>query len=623
MMVKFQIKRGHDGPARRGIIKLGDVSWSTPALVGSSKYLQLISTGSLLHYDQSTLSIIDPESIVLLPSLLGISGLDSVAAKTVVESQLEAARNSDSNHTFVVRIPSSLSLEDFKDLIPTILDAGIHTVAFLFNDELGENDSSNLLLRALLPRNWVAIALGRIRPSVLPLLIYTGFDLIDMGYAHEAASRLIRVWPLRNEQIVSQGVNRFCPCVHCQELDFHGNRLENEIMLFNHNVGVYETILSESIQSANEQQLRWVVEATTHSSPEVTSFLRRINRDIPSYLEEFTPTVGSNSLPLIGPESYNSPAVKRFREYVSSRYSPPQHKEIILLLPCSARKPYSDSKTHRRFSDILDRALGSKRDSIAEAIITSPLGIVPRELERIYPAANYDIPVTGEWDFEETKIAADALVIHLEKFKESDVVVAHVSGGYLAVVKMAEERIKQSIIYTTYEASPTSRVSLTNLSDTLLDLIEIKKPSGKRTSLEDTVRATADFQFDIGAGELLVPPNAKVGGKVYGTIISREKGEQLCAYLGATGTLSLTLEGAKRINTLGKYWVKFEGSSLDGSTLFAVGVESADYGIRPGDEVIIKNSNDEVVGAGRSEMSGREMCDFDNGIAVKVRHKAR
>ncbi len=623
MDMRFQIKRGHDGPMRQGTIKLGSLSSNTPSLVGSSDSLQIVSTGSLLHYEKSTLSTINPESLVLLPSLPGISGLYPIAAKIVVERQLEAARKSDSKHAFVVRIPSSLSREDFEELIPSISNAGIQAVAFLFTDELGENDSSNLLLRSLLPRNWVAIALGRIRPSILPLLIYTGFDLIDMGYAHEAASRLVRVWPLRNEQIVSHGVNRFCICIHCQELDFHGDRPKIETILFNHNVGIYESILSESVQSANEQQLRWVVEATTHSSPEVTSFLRRLDRDIPSYLEEFTPTACSNSLPLIGPESYHSPAVKRFRDYVASRYSPPQHKEIILLLPCSARKPYSDSKTHRRFSDTLDRALGSKRDSIAETIITSPLGIVPRELERIYPAANYDIPVTGEWDFEETKIAADALVTHLEKFKESGVVVAHVSGGYLAVVRMAEKLIKQSIIYTTHEASPTSRESLTNLSDTLLDLMEIKKPSGKRSSLEDTMRATADFQFDTGAGNLLVPPNAKVGGKVYGTIISREKGEQLCAYLGGTGALSLTLEGAKRIDSLGKYWVKFEGLSLEGSTLFAVGVESADCRIRPGDEVIIKNSNDEVVGTGRSEMSGREMCDFDNGIAVKVRHKAR
>ena len=621
--MRFQIQRGHDGPVRRAKIILEETTHNTPTLVGSPASLHLATTGSLLHYESSVLDTISSDSLVLLPSLPGISGLDSRAAKTVVDSQLEVVRNSNSKHTFVLRIPSSLSRDDFETLIPKISDVGIRVASFLFTNELGEQDVNNLLLRSLIPRNWVAIALGRIRPSIVPLLVYTAFDLIDIGYAHESASRLVRVWPLRNEQIVPREENQLCSCVHCQELDFHGNRPDIETKLSNHNATVFESILSESIHSIKEQRLRWLVEASTHSSPAVTSFLRRADQEVYPFLEEFTPTTGSHILPLIGPESYNAPTVKRFRDQVVSRYSPPQHKEIILLLPCSARKPYSDSKTHRRFSDTLDRVLGSKRDNIAETIITSPLGIIPRELERIYPAANYDIPVTGEWDYEETNIAADALVTHLEKFRESDVVVAHVSGGYLKVVKLAEERIKQSIIYTSYESSPTSRASLTNLGDTLSDLMEMKKLGGKRSALEDTVRATANFQFDKGAGEVLVPPNAKIGGKVYGTIISRDKGEQLCAYRGATGTLSLTLEGAKRIESLGKYWVKFEGTSLDGSTLFAVGVESADYDIRPGDEVIIKNSKDELVGAGRSEMSGREMCDFDNGIAVKVRHKAR
>ena len=45
------------------------------------------------------------------------------------------------------------------------------------------------------------------------------------------------------------------------------------------------------------------------------------------------------------------------------------------------------------------RAIGS--DAVHQVIVTAPLGLVPRELEEIWPAANYDIPVTGEWDADE------------------------------------------------------------------------------------------------------------------------------------------------------------------------------------------------------------------------------
>ena len=35
--------------------------------------------------------------------------------------------------------------------------------------------------------------------------------------------------------------------------------------------------------------------------------------------------------------------------------------------------------------------------SAHEVIVTSPLGLVPRDLEEVWPAGYYDIPVTGDW----------------------------------------------------------------------------------------------------------------------------------------------------------------------------------------------------------------------------------
>ena len=641
-MERFLIKRGHNGPARRGSIQFKGFSLETPALAGHLESVHtdiqsvsmlkeieggdsplLLSTGTLLSYDLSIPDDILSRSLVLAPSLSGIPGLSPDAAKTILIEQVEMIKEQNYNSQYTLRIPSSITLEDLEELIPSFVDAGVYSASFLFNDELGDHDIKNLRLRSLLPRHWLTIALGRIRPSMIPILFYAGFDIIDTGYAEEAANRLVRVWPLTNEQLTVGKPARYCTCSHCQQMNVNFSHSELESVILDHNLGVYKSQLSEALHAIRDRSLRRIVETSTHSSPGVTSFLRKIDSQNYEFFEEFTPTGGSGKLPLIGPESYNAPAVRRFREKVAKRYIPPAYKKLILLLPCSARKPYSDSKTLRRYAETLDRVLSNRRDSISETIVTSPLGIVPRELERIYPAANYDIPVTGDWDEEETSIAADALVTHLEKFNEDDVVIAHVSGGYLSVVRMAEERIKQSIIYTAHEDSPTRKVSLIALEETLLDLLDIKQLEGRRSLLEDTVRATADYQFGNGAGNVLVPKDAKVGGKVYGTIIIRDQGEQTCAYKGSNGTISLTLEGAKRIESLGKYWVKFEGTTLDGSTLFAVGVKSADYGIRPGDEVLIKSAKGEVVGVGRSEMSGREMCDFDNGIAVKVRHKTR
>ncbi|MFW9844784.1 MAG: DUF5591 domain-containing protein [Candidatus Thorarchaeota archaeon] len=295
---------------------------------------------------------------------------------------------------------------------------------------------------------------------------------------------------------------------------------------------------------------------------------------------------------------------------------------MILLLPCSAKKPYSDSKSHRRYLETIESALGKTMGNVAQVILTSPLGIVPRELERIFPAANYDIPVTGDWDAEETELGAEALITYLNKMDSDATIVAHVSGGYLGIVKAAESEVSQSIIYSTPEGSAGSWESRQALHETLVDLrrvLELKDTPPKQ--LEEIMRATADFQFGSGAGKLLIPENAKLGGKPYRQIVCRIEKEQVCSFIASSGTISLTLSGAKLLAPLKRYWVRLDVSQVKGGSIFAVGINEADSEIRPGDEVIVINKDNEVIAVGKSEMSGREMCELSRGRAVSLRHK--
>ena len=139
--------------------------------------------------------------------------------------------------------------------------------------------------------------------------------------------------------------------------------------------------------------------------------------------------------------------------------------------------------------------------------------------------------------------------------------------------------------------------------------------------LQETLRATADYQFGRGAGIALIPDAAHIRGKLYRTVLCQIENQQTCAFVAENGILSLTLEGGRRIQPLDRYWVRYEGKTLKGGSLFAIGVNEADPGIRPGDEVIITNTDGQVLAVGRSEMSGREMCEFRKGRAVSIRHK--
>jgi archaeosine synthase len=178
------------------------------------------------------------------------------------------------------------------------------------------------------------------------------------------------------------------------------------------------------------------------------------------------------------------------------------------------------------------------------------------------------------------------------------------------------------LIYTTPEGRATSRESLNALEESLIDLKEILSiTGGPRTELEEIVSATADYQFGEGAGKVLVPEHAKLKGKPYRLILCNVNEEQVCSYVAESGTLSLTLAGGRLLAPLNRYWVRLDVPKIKGGSIFAVGIQEADFAIRPGDEVIVINESGEVIAVGRSEMSGREMCELKRGRAVTVRHK--
>jgi archaeosine synthase len=94
--------------------------------------------------------------------------------------------------------------------------------------------------------------------------------------------------------------------------------------------------------------------------------------------------------------SRSDPAILDWIRFIDEDYcSPSEQNKVLILLPCSARKPYRFSRSHRRFLEHI------RNSNPHQVMVTAPLGLVPRDLERIWPACHYDIPVTGDWDNDE------------------------------------------------------------------------------------------------------------------------------------------------------------------------------------------------------------------------------
>jgi len=100
----------------------------------------------------------------------------------------------------------------------------------------------------------------------------------------------------------------------------------------------------------------------------------------------------------VGEEFLTHPYFEVWQDYLERWYKKPAEKTIVLFLPCSAKKPYSESETHRKILNILSGLNKEKYMSIHQVMISNP-GVIPREFENFYPfnAYNWDEKFENEF----------------------------------------------------------------------------------------------------------------------------------------------------------------------------------------------------------------------------------
>ncbi|MBS1263897.1 MAG: tRNA-guanine(15) transglycosylase [Methanonatronarchaeales archaeon] len=137
----------------------------------------------------------------------------------------------------------------------------------------------------------------------------------------------------------------------------------------------------------------------------------------------------------------------------------------------------------------------------------------------------------------------------------------------------------------------------------------------------------ADYQFGRGAGEALVPEDAEVSARpsMRPEHVSLD-GQRLASYRPHVGLLTLSATGAALLHSALappalRVYVNDEAAPFvaEGKTAFAKHVVEADREIRAGDEVLVVDLEDNLLGTGKASLSQVEMLSLDRGQAVDVR----
>lgn len=454
-------------------------------------------------------------------------------------------------------------------------------------------------VREELPDDVALYLSGVATPANIAMLVYAGIDLVDETSARIAGSQghyLTREgsWPVADLSETP------CACPHCEK----GTVQSDVEALIDHNVATLRAELATVRERIRQGRLRGYVSAQVRHDSWQTAALREFDGQY-TYLEQHEPIYRRNGFDATTEDDLRHPAVRRFIERVTSRYRN-RFRTPLVLLPCSATKPYSESQSHGQFRGAI--AYRAHRVSLS-----SPVGVVPQELECTYPAQHYDIPVTGEWSPTERSIVGEALRDYLAR-NEYPRVIGHVPPGpYREIVTDAATDLGLDVTFTV-EDHATTGASLTALEEAL----EGELKYTKRTRHENTVRAIADYQFGAGAGDELFG-DITIEAPWPKHRVLDENGELLATMVPEYGVLALTIAGATR-------WVQSPVATrrvdiddfVPHGDVLAPGIIEADEGIRIGDEVIVEGPS--AFAIGRARMHGRAMCESTRGVAVDIRH---
>jgi 7-cyano-7-deazaguanine tRNA-ribosyltransferase len=423
---------------------------------------------------------------------------------------------------------------------------------------------------------------GAGHPMVFPLAALLGCDMFDSAsYAKYA----------REERMMYSTGTRFlrdlhdlaCHCPACSKTSIQElkkmDRSDRTRTLAEHNLHVCLREINAVKNAIHEQSIWELVEMRARAHPALLEALKVLKRH-KDYLERFEPASRRGAFFYCGPESYDRPTVSRYQERFFERYRKPKTKVLVGFE--ESAKPYSRVH-HNEIGKVVKKV-------DASFIVASFFGPVPIELDEYYPIAQSVIP----------KELDEEVLRRMNKVMERH---AHGHGYPLAVM---------------WEGEQTLRF--------LEDMVGGAKDGFDLDLMR--CRAVLDMQFGKGAGDMLDLGNVKLvkserTGKTRNVVID---GAHALSMRASDGRFTLKIDGAKllmRVLPSPKMRVKIEDEPANfaskGNNVFAKFVMECDPDIRPGDDVMVVNSKNELVAVGRSLMNREEMLAFKRGVAVRVK----
>ncbi len=465
---------------------------------------------------------------------------------------------------------------------------------------------ATLAAKRVLPLNRPVHLFGCGHPMFFALAALLGCDLFDSAsYAKFAQS---------DRMMLSTGTVHLhelrelpCSCPICsqttpEELQSlpDANR---EIMLSKHNLYVAAAEMRRVRQAISDGKLFELAALRARGHPQLYQGFHIMLHYQDSFLHHY-PMGASSSVFFTGSESARHPAFVKFHNHLISSY-PYFTTGSLLLVPAHGERPYSES-----FPDLTE-AIKKTNASQAVLVFITPMGVIPWELEHVYPAQQSVFPTK---EFNGVLKAAEARLIQfLNRMKCNNI--------FWLTNDLPTDAFKDEI----------STVHSVQIIQNKQRAVEMLRHLQDETEYWPARKFNAllNLQWNIQANfeEQTDDWSFTFSGST-GKIRHVNKSDQIMfTVVPTTGLLTPTFHGGKWLLENGldsKYIVVMQDEAAEyvgrGRSALSKFVENASHELGAGEEVVVTDTSGRLVGTGKSNLTGEGMLDFRRGVAVDIRH---
>ncbi len=258
-----------------------------------------------------------------------------------------------------------------------------------------------------LPPNRALHLFGAGHPFIFALVVALGCDLFD--------SAAYAIYARDDRYMTETGTTRLtkleyfpCSCPVCSRTSpanvKESPKTERQRFLARHNLHISLNEIKKVKQAIMEGRLWDHLEMRSHGHPALLQAVKRLEK-YTEYLEANSPVTKRHGIFFYSSVGLNRPEVARHEGRLLERYAPSGQAEILVLLPQTRFRPFHRSREHRRLIEEIERKLGNKRHLVHICTYAAPFGVVPMELDEVYPLSQYE--VASPFDSETLNHVAD------------------------------------------------------------------------------------------------------------------------------------------------------------------------------------------------------------------------